>query len=129
MKYYLQPEVVELFKKFTLKYYRNINSDWWYIEFIESNSISKCIEKLLQQQREICAKESCLIINSGSPPKVDKNTILFAPSAIPKEDCHCEKLRNALDLAQAEIRAMYKRVGINGSNVLDLIDNLLKTKQ
>lgn len=32
---------------------------------------------------------------------------------------------DALDLAQAELRAMYKRVGINGSNVLDAIDSAL----
>lgn len=35
-----------------------------------------------------------------------------------KEICH------VLDLAQCEIRAMYKRNGINGSNVLDMIDDL-----
>lgn len=33
--------------------------------------------------------------------------------------------RKALDLAQAELRAMYKRVGIKGSNVLTLIDDAL----
>jgi hypothetical protein len=34
--------------------------------------------------------------------------------------------KNVINIAQAELRAMYKRVGINGSNVLDLLDNLLE---
>jgi hypothetical protein len=34
---------------------------------------------------------------------------------------------DVLNLAQAELRAMYKRLGINGSNVLDLIDNALSS--
>lgn len=36
-----------------------------------------------------------------------------------------EGMAEALNLAQAEIRAMYKRLGISGSNVLDLIDKAL----
>lgn len=35
------------------------------------------------------------------------------------------KKEEVLNLAQAELRAMYKRVGIKGSNVLDLIDKEL----
>jgi hypothetical protein len=35
----------------------------------------------------------------------------------------------ALNTGQAELRSMYKRVGINGSNVLDLIDETLDKVQ
>lgn len=34
--------------------------------------------------------------------------------------------KEILDLAQAELRAMYKRLGIKGSNVLTLIDEALR---
>lgn len=34
--------------------------------------------------------------------------------------------KEILDLAQAEIRAIYKRLGIKGSNVLTLIDEALR---
>src|SRR5438552_9051581 len=33
---------------------------------------------------------------------------------------------NVINLAQAELRAMYKRVGVKGSNVLDLLDQKLE---
>lgn len=33
--------------------------------------------------------------------------------------------KEILNLAQAELRAMYKQLGINGSNVLTLIDEAL----
>lgn len=36
-----------------------------------------------------------------------------------------EEVRQGLDLAQAEIRSMYKRLGIEGSNVLNEIDKTL----
>ena len=35
-----------------------------------------------------------------------------------------DEVKNVLDMAQCEIRAMYKRVGINGSGVLDMVDKL-----
>lgn len=34
--------------------------------------------------------------------------------------------KEILNLAQAELRAMYKQLGINGSNVLTLIDEALR---
>lgn len=39
------------------------------------------------------------------------------------------ELEQALNLAQAEIRAMYKKAGIKGSNVLDLVDKNLEAVQ
>jgi len=36
-----------------------------------------------------------------------------------------EEIENALNLAQAEIRAMYKPLGYNSSNVLDIVDRCL----
>ena len=39
------------------------------------------------------------------------------------------EIEQALNLAQAEIRAMYKRLEIKGSNVLDKIDATLETVQ
>ena len=37
-----------------------------------------------------------------------------------------QSLRKALELAECEIKAMYKRVGINGSNVLDIVSKALE---
>jgi len=39
------------------------------------------------------------------------------------------EIEQALNLAQAEIRAMYKRLDIKGSNVLDKIDATLEAVQ
>src|SRR3990167_706088 len=36
------------------------------------------------------------------------------------------QIEEALNLAQCELRAMYKRVGIKGSNVLDKVDEAWK---
>lgn len=41
------------------------------------------------------------------------------------DPCKVKEMYDAIDLAQAELTAMYKRVGINGSNVLDKLNNLL----
>lgn len=37
-----------------------------------------------------------------------------------------QSLRKSLELAECEIKAMYKRVGINGSNVLDIVSKALE---
>ena len=39
------------------------------------------------------------------------------------------ELEQALNLAQAELKAMYQRLGYKGSNVLDLVDAALKKVQ
>ena len=39
------------------------------------------------------------------------------------------ELEQALNLAQAELKAMYQRLGYKGSNVLDLVDAALEKVQ
>lgn len=53
---------------------------------------------------------------------------------IQQTDCYVQlppvsEIEQALNLAQAEIRAMYKRLDIKGSNVLDLVDKTLEAVQ